>query len=173
MTANVTVLLQVSSGATLEDSCIQISHEQFVSLGEPVVVRCLRLEQKGMKKKGASLLCEVLVEDGIPIDSCCLSTATMSLLAIKPTECVRLSFLRRLNQGKQVDIAASEARFAELERREQLVEALQKAVIKLSHEKLWYQNQAEGFRSELEAATDELDLAMVRSCCDAIQPQGG
>lgn len=159
----VAVLLQVSVGS-VEDSFVELSPRQIANLGSPPVVSLERMAVPGKKNSGMRLLCEVRENAEVADDGCRLSAPTLKIIGSSVNECVRLLVLEKFQSAAGSTSAKPcddlEERWAELKKREGLVEQLEQTLQKLSHERQWYKMQAESFRAELAAATEELDLVM-------------
>ncbi len=160
------VLLQAQAGE-VEPTVVELAPKQIATLGNPPIVRLERMHVTGKKPAaGMRLLLEVAPNDALPEDGCRLAAATLKTLGVAAQECLRLTLvdaLQRVGGHGPLPTAAEvdlEARWAELRKREGLVAQLQQTLAKLTHERGWYQQQAEQFRAQLEATSAELDLAM-------------
>lgn len=163
MSTSVAVLLQVSVGP-VEDSFVELSPRQIANLGSPAVVSLERMVVPGKKNQGMRLLCEVRDNAEVADDGCRLSAPTLKVIGASVNDCVRLlvseKFQSATSSASVKNTEDLEERWAELKKREGLVEQLEQTLQKLSHERQWYKMQAESFRAELAAATEELDLVM-------------
>jgi hypothetical protein len=164
------VLLQAGVSPSVADCAIELSPRQIESLGHPPVVRIERRAGAKPSKAGAlKLLAEVIENADLADDECRLSAATIKVVGVPAGDCVRLTHLECLSQNNHEESAQLEEKLEELRMREDLVEAMQIALNKLAHERDWYMQQAEKFRSQLAIASEELDLASV-SCKKAARP---
>lgn len=145
------VLLQTSVGTDVEESVIELSPRQISSLGGPSVVRIEAM----VPKKGSlpRIICEIKENSNLPDDACRVGARTLKIIAAPPNSCVRVTLLGAAKAG-------GEEKNNELKKREELLEALQHTLAKLTHERNWYKQVAERFRAELAATAEELDLAM-------------
>jgi len=167
------VLLQAAVGSSVPDSVIEISPRQNESLGHPPVVRIERRVGVKPSKVGVSkLLVEVVENSDLTDDECRLSTATLKVVGVPAKDCVRLTHLECLT--KQVATTEGSAQQPKERKghsgqnRDEAIEAMQAELNKLEHERDWYMQQAETFRSQLAVASEELDLASV--CYELCSP---
>jgi hypothetical protein len=159
------VLLQAAVGNSVADSVIEISPRQNESLGHPPVVRIERRAGVKPSKAGVlKLLVEVVENADLTDDECRLSFATLKVVGVPAKDCVRLTHLECLHNVATSERSAqqpAENRALSGQKRDETIEAMQAELIKLAHERDWYMQQAETFRSQMAVASEELDLASV------------
>lgn len=156
-----TVLLCFIATSSLPDTEIHMSAQQYAELRSPHCVSVSPLSPQPATERCAleSIVLQVRMNEDLPQEKVLISeNAAKSILTeVGTNEVIRVSLL--VGAGGNEGSGGGTLLGNDAKKNEMLRDVCD-LVEKLTHEKEWYYKQAEEFRSQLEQATDALDLAM-------------